>query len=89
MIGTDSSIACGSNSDIFSLLVMNQVVVGSFLTGNQHEQKHKKQKHNFVSIATPTAAVPISSAEPWTSLPSDSRDKPTDINVFLPGVQHN
>ncbi|KAG6634218.1 AT-hook motif nuclear-localized protein 1-like [Carya illinoinensis] len=63
-----------------------QVVVGSFLTGNQHEQKHKKQKHDYVSIATPTAAVPISSADPWTSLPSDSRDKPTDINVFLPGV---
>lgn len=65
---------------------MNQVVVGSFLTGNQHEQKQKKQKHDYVSIAAPTAAVPISSADPWTSLASDSRDKPTDINVYLPGV---
>ncbi|KAG2681389.1 hypothetical protein I3843_11G141900 [Carya illinoinensis] len=62
-----------------------QVVVGSFLTGNQHEQKPKKLKHEYVSIATPTAAVPISSAEPWSSLPPDSRNKPTDINVTLPG----
>ncbi|XP_040988469.1 AT-hook motif nuclear-localized protein 1-like [Juglans microcarpa x Juglans regia] len=62
-----------------------QVVVGSFLTGNQHEQKPKKLKHEYVSIATPTAAVPISSADPWPSLPPDSRNKPTDINVSLPG----
>ncbi|KAF5478403.1 hypothetical protein F2P56_004964 [Juglans regia] len=62
-----------------------QVVVGSFLTGNQHEQKPKKLKHEYVSIATPTAAVPISSADPWSSLPPDSRNKPTDINVSLPG----
>jgi len=61
-----------------------QVVVGSFLAGNQHEQKPKKQKHEYVSIAAPTAAVPISSADPW-SLPPDSRHKPTDINVSLPG----
>ncbi|XP_059444807.1 AT-hook motif nuclear-localized protein 1 [Corylus avellana] len=62
-----------------------QVVVGSFLAGNQHEQKPKKQKHEYVSIAAPTAAVPISSADPWSSLPPDSRNKPTDINVSLPG----
>lgn len=74
-----------------------QVVVGSFLAGNQHEQKHKKQKNEPISIATPTAAVPISSADPkgnlstssfrgdgWSSLPSDSRNKPTDINASLP-----
>jgi len=62
-----------------------QVVVGSFLAGNQHEQKPKKQKHEYVSVAAPTAAVPISSADPWSSLPPDSRNKPTDINVSLPG----
>lgn len=74
-----------------------QVVVGSFLTGNQHEQKPKKQKHEYVTTATATAAVPISSADPkystsssfrgdnWSSLPPDSRNKPTDINVSLPG----
>ncbi|CAN6712753.1 unnamed protein product [Malus baccata var. baccata] len=75
-----------------------QVVVGSFLSGNQHEQKPKKQKHDYISNATPTMAVPISSAEPkpnfssstsfrgdnWSSLPSDTKNK-TDINVSLPG----
>ncbi|XP_022759332.1 AT-hook motif nuclear-localized protein 1-like [Durio zibethinus] len=74
-----------------------QVVVGSFLAGNQHEQKPKKQKHESISVATPMAAIPVSSADPisniassfqgdsWPSLPSDSRNKPTDINVSLPG----
>ncbi|XP_015868718.3 AT-hook motif nuclear-localized protein 1 [Ziziphus jujuba] len=77
-----------------------QVVVGSFLAGNQHEQKPKKQKHDYISVATPTAAIPISSADPkanltstgsfrgdsWSSLPQDStRNKSTDINVSLPG----
>ncbi|XWS49826.1 hypothetical protein CRYUN_Cryun12cG0036300 [Craigia yunnanensis] len=73
-----------------------QVVVGSFLAGNQHEQKPKKQKHESTSVATPMAAIPVSSADPklnissfhgdsWSSLPSDSRNKPTDINVSLHG----
>ncbi|XVE57764.1 hypothetical protein DITRI_Ditri04bG0115900 [Diplodiscus trichospermus] len=73
-----------------------QVVVGSFLAGNQHEQKPKKQKQEPISAATPMAAIPVSSADPklnistsfrgdsWSSLPSDSRNKPTDINVSLP-----
>ena len=73
-----------------------QVVVGSFLAGNQHEQKHKKQKNEFMSAAIPTAAVPISTADPipnlstsssfrgenWSAMPAD---KPTDINVSMPG----
>uniref|UniRef100_A0A5B6YNS5 AT-hook motif nuclear-localized protein n=1 Tax=Davidia involucrata TaxID=16924 RepID=A0A5B6YNS5_DAVIN len=95
-----------------------QIVVGSFLAGNQHEQKPKKQKTESIITATPTAAIPISSAEMeepyggqgqgqgqrtsatpklnvlssssfrgdnWSSLPPDSRNKPTDINVTLPG----
>ncbi|KDP25582.1 hypothetical protein JCGZ_20738 [Jatropha curcas] len=74
-----------------------QVVVGSFLAGNQHEQKPKKQKPDAISTITPTAAIPISTADPksnlspssyrgdsWSSLPADSRNKPTDINVSLP-----
>ncbi|KAF8413053.1 hypothetical protein HHK36_001029 [Tetracentron sinense] len=40
-----------------------QVVVGSFLPGSQHVQKPKKQKTEPTSAATPTAAIPISSAE--------------------------
>lgn len=89
-----------------------QVVVGSFLTGNQHEQKPKKNKSESITNVTPTAAVPMSSTdmdEPygslpqrtsatqknfsspsfrgdnWSSMPPDSRSKPTDINVTLPG----
>ncbi|KAL5541037.1 hypothetical protein UlMin_002404 [Ulmus minor] len=75
-----------------------QVVVGSFLAGNQHEQKPKKQKHDYITSATPTAAIPISSAEPnsnftssasfrgdnWSPVPQDSKSKATDINVSLP-----
>ncbi|KAL3499474.1 hypothetical protein ACH5RR_038567 [Cinchona calisaya] len=74
-----------------------QIVVGSFLAGNQHEQKTKKQKPDHVTV-TPTAGYPISSAEmddpfrissfpgdSWSSLPSDSRNKPADINVTLHG----
>ncbi|XP_065858050.1 AT-hook motif nuclear-localized protein 1 [Euphorbia lathyris] len=74
-----------------------QVVVGSFLSGNQHEQKPKKQKPESITIMAPTAAVPISTAEPksnlspasfrgdsWSSLPSENRNKATDINVSLP-----
>ncbi|XP_062074136.1 AT-hook motif nuclear-localized protein 1 [Humulus lupulus] len=76
-----------------------QVVVGSFLAGNQHEQKPKKHKHEYISNAMPTAAIPISSADPktnltssasfrgdsWSALAVDSKTKATDINVSLPG----
>lgn len=89
----------------------NQIVVGSFLTGNQHEQKTKKQKMDSITIAAPTAAIPISSSaemedpygqrssattkqnlsspsfrgDNWSAYPIESRNKPTDINVTLPG----
>ncbi|KAL6979674.1 hypothetical protein U1Q18_021330 [Sarracenia purpurea var. burkii] len=88
-----------------------QIIVGSFLAGNQHEQKPKKQKTENVTTATPTAAIPISSVDMegpydgprtsttpktnfssssfrgdnWSSLPLEFRNKPTDINVTLPG----
>ncbi|KAL2516935.1 AT-hook motif nuclear-localized protein 1 [Abeliophyllum distichum] len=75
-----------------------QIVIGSFLAGNQHEPKTKKHKSESMSVM-PTAAIPISSAateEPyqisssfrgdnWSSMPPDSRNNPTDINVPLPG----
>ncbi|KAK4743882.1 hypothetical protein SAY87_010194 [Trapa incisa] len=71
-----------------------QVVVGSFLSGNQHEQK-KQPKHDPISAAIPTAAVPISTANPKgnistspsylgdnsSSLPSDSKNKPADMDA--------
>ncbi|XP_030538171.1 AT-hook motif nuclear-localized protein 1-like isoform X3 [Rhodamnia argentea] len=60
-----------------------QVVVGSFLAGNQHEQKPKKQKHDVIStVPLPTSSIPISAAENWSALQPDSRNnKQTDINV--------
>ncbi|XP_020228059.1 AT-hook motif nuclear-localized protein 1 isoform X2 [Cajanus cajan] len=76
-----------------------QVVVGSFLAGNQHEQKPRKQKHEVISSVTPTAVVPISTLDPipilsaaattirgenWSAMPSEAKNKPTDINVSLP-----
>ncbi|KAJ6946432.1 AT-hook motif nuclear-localized protein 1-like [Populus alba x Populus x berolinensis] len=77
-----------------------QVVVGSFLAGNQHEQKPKKQKHDSLSGVVLTAAIPISSADPktnfssssfrgdsWSPLPPDSKNKPADINVPLSAGQ--
>ncbi|KAL3610017.1 hypothetical protein D5086_001037 [Populus alba] len=77
-----------------------QVVVGSFLAGNQHEQKPKKQKHDSLSGVVLTAAIPISSADPktnfssssfrgdsWSPLPPDSKNKPADINVTLSAGQ--
>lgn len=66
------------------------------MAGKQHEQKPNRQKHEPISIAPPTAAVPISSADPkgnFTAtlcednlfpLLSDSRSKPTDINASQP-----
>ncbi|KAL2235889.1 UNVERIFIED_CONTAM: AT-hook motif nuclear-localized protein 1 [Sesamum indicum] len=65
-----------------------QIVVGSFLAGNQLEQKTKKHKPESMSII-PTAAIPISSAgmedtyhtspsfrgDSWSSMPSDSRKR--------------
>lgn len=92
-----------------------QIVVGSFLTANQHEEKPKKQKMEYMPTSIPMAAVPIPSPEVeeyggqghhhnsgnprtnfsnsasfrgghWSSMPPDSRNRPTDINVTLPGV---
>ncbi|GLU05668.1 hypothetical protein SLE2022_227550 [Rubroshorea leprosula] len=76
-----------------------QVVVGSFLAGNQHEQKQKKQKHDTtISSGALTATIPVSSTDPkpnpssssfhsddWSSFPSDTRNKTNDINVPVPG----
>ncbi|KAI4377889.1 hypothetical protein MLD38_015450 [Melastoma candidum] len=72
-----------------------QVVVGSFLAGDQHEPKPKKQKPDIIppmTTSSPTAIIPISAVEPvlpfrgdgWASLQPDPRNKPTDINVSLP-----
>lgn len=53
-----------------------QVVVGSFLAGNQHEQKPRKQKHEVISHVTSTAVVPITTLDP---IPILSAATPTSI----------
>lgn len=69
-----------------------QVVVGSFLAGNQHEQKPKKQKIEVISTAIPTAVIPLSSVtdpvplltssscfrgDNWSAIPADNRNNTT------------
>ncbi|KAK7346664.1 hypothetical protein VNO80_21187 [Phaseolus coccineus] len=75
-----------------------QVVVGSFLAGNQHEQKPRKHKHEVITSVTPAAVVPISTLDPipilssatsirgesWSTMPAEAKNKPADINVSLP-----
>ncbi|GER44182.1 AT hook motif DNA-binding family protein [Striga asiatica] len=74
-----------------------QVVVGSFLAGSQLEQKTKKHKPESVTIIS-AGSIPLVNnvgmedtynnspsfrGDSWSSLPPDSRTKPTDINVTL------
>ncbi|KAL6556842.1 AT-hook motif nuclear-localized protein 1 [Orobanche hederae] len=76
-----------------------QIVVGSFLAGNQLEQKTKKHKPESLTII-PVGSVPISNArmkdayhtspsfhgDSWSSMPPDVRNnRPTGINVTLAG----
>ncbi|KAK6158061.1 hypothetical protein DH2020_005375 [Rehmannia glutinosa] len=73
-----------------------QIVIGSFLAGNQLEPKTKKHKPESMTII-PASSIPISNAgmddayhtspsfrgDSWSSMPPDSRNKPTDINATL------
>ncbi|KAK4435155.1 AT-hook motif nuclear-localized protein 1 [Sesamum alatum] len=75
-----------------------QIVIGSFLAGNQLEQKTKKHKPESMTII-PAAPVPIPSAgtedtyntsssfrgDSWSSLPPNTTNKATDINIALHG----
>lgn len=72
-------------------------MVGSFLAGNQHEQKPRNQKHEVISTVAPTTVVPVATLDPvpllsssfrgdnWSAVQSDAKDKPADINVSLHG----
>ncbi|XP_009780756.1 AT-hook motif nuclear-localized protein 1 [Nicotiana tabacum] len=76
-----------------------QIVVGSFLAGNQHQQTTKKNKLEPIIAAVPLSSaenedsynhssakqiMPASSINWSSSLAPDSRNKPADINVTLP-----
>ncbi|KAH7855602.1 hypothetical protein Vadar_026671 [Vaccinium darrowii] len=104
----DEQVVGGGATGLLVAVSPVQIVVGSFLAGNQHEQS-RKQKIEFAITATPTTTIPISSGameetwwttnfsypenkfliffrgDNWSSLPPESRKKPTDINVTLPG----
>jgi hypothetical protein len=67
-------------------------VVGSFMAGNQHEQKPRNQKHDMISTVTSAAAVvPLPTLDPvpilssvssfrgdnWSAVQApDAKDKP-------------
>ncbi|GAA0184958.1 hypothetical protein LIER_32246 [Lithospermum erythrorhizon] len=72
-----------------------QIVVGSFFSGNQHDQNTKKVKSDPI-IFSPAPVMPVSSpdmGEPyrnstnWPSVTPDSSNRPTDMNVNLHGQQ--
>lgn len=82
-------------SSIF--VVVNQIVIGSFLAGDQHEQRTKKNKPEPIIAAVPLPetedpyqssvkqTTPTSSSfrvDNWSA--PDSRNKPAEINVSLP-----
>ncbi|GAA0147571.1 hypothetical protein LIER_07236 [Lithospermum erythrorhizon] len=72
-----------------------QIVVGSFLAGNQLGQNTKKVKSDSINFS-PAPTMPLSSPdmdEPyrnssnWSSVAPDSSNRPTDINANLQGQQ--
>ncbi|KAI9082750.1 hypothetical protein K1719_035324 [Acacia pycnantha] len=94
LVSPEGRVIGGSVAGLLVAASPVQVVVGSFLAGNQHDVKTKKQKNEIVS----TAIVPLSAADPmpilssppsfpsdnWSALPSDMRNNmTTDINMPL------
>lgn len=71
---------------VFGFFVINQIVVGSFLTGVQDEQKStKKQKPENITITIPTTAavpvpIPVSSPVPVSG--------PIPISVPVPAAEN-
>ncbi|KAK1384857.1 AT-hook motif nuclear-localized protein [Heracleum sosnowskyi] len=62
LAGPDGRVVGGGVAGLLVAASPVQIVVGSFLTGSQHEQKIKKQKMDNTTTAAPTAAIPISMA---------------------------
>ncbi|KAL1371280.1 hypothetical protein HN51_001500 [Arachis hypogaea] len=101
LAGPDGRVIGGGVAGLLVAASPVQVVVGSFLAGNQHEQKPRKPKPNIIaSTVMPAASVPVSTADPvavlqsqasfrgdsWSAVPADvNKNKPADINVSLPG----
>lgn len=62
LAGPDGRVVGGGVAGLLVAASPVQIVVGSFLTGSQHEQKIKKQKTDNITMAAPTAAIPITAA---------------------------
>ncbi|WOG81668.1 hypothetical protein DCAR_0100819 [Daucus carota subsp. sativus] len=62
LAGPDGRVVGGGVAGLLVAASPVQIVVGSFLTGSQHEQKIKKPKTDNITAAAPTAAIPISVA---------------------------
>ncbi|KAL2902199.1 AT-hook motif nuclear-localized protein 1 [Bienertia sinuspersici] len=72
-----------------------QIVVGSFLAGNQHEQKPKKQKSEYIISGPPTSTVHFSNSgmrdsyggqgyhTSYTSFQGDARNGSADHNESM------
>lgn len=72
-----------------------QIVVGSFLAGNEHEQLAKKQNRTESPTVIPASSISIPSvvdahhsstfrSDSWSATPPNTLNKPADINVTLP-----
>ena len=72
---------------LVNLLLNYQVVVGSFLPGNQHDQKSKKQKNESIPATVapnPTmAAAPASNAEKEEGISVLSQQNPNALKPNL------
>ncbi|XP_022152758.1 AT-hook motif nuclear-localized protein 1-like, partial [Momordica charantia] len=75
----DGRIVGGGVAGLLVAATPIQVVVGSFLSGNQHEQKPKKPKQDVI---LPVSALPISSAEPKSYTTTTTTTTPTTTSSF-------
>lgn len=50
-------------SSLITFLLVYQVMVGCFIPSNPQEQKTQKPKTEYTTMASPAAAIPISSAD--------------------------
>ncbi|XP_074317547.1 AT-hook motif nuclear-localized protein 1-like isoform X2 [Silene latifolia] len=95
LANSDGRVIGGSVAGLLIASSPVQIVVGSFLAGNQHEQNPKKQKSEFIISGAPTSTVNFSnvgvhenyggphnhgSASRYSSFHEDTKNGSTDHN---------